>query len=106
MFILKPIKNLKGIAMDIEQKDKGVIAVILKRFEHERYPHMQQLKAKVDSGAVLDDKDIEYLGKVFEDAHQILALITRHPEYGTLVKSGIEMYEEIMSKSQLNSKSG
>ena len=67
---------------------------------------MQQLKAKVDSGAVLDDKDIKYLGKVFEDAHQILAIITRHPEYGTLVKSGIEMYENIMSKSQLNSKSG
>ena len=91
--------------MDIEQKDQGVIAVMLKRFEHERYPQMQLLKEKVDNGAVLNEKDLEYLEKVFADVHQGLAIITRHPEYAALVKSALVMYEEIMSTSQANNNS-
>lgn len=89
--------------MDLEQKDKGVIAVILKRFESERYPHMKRLKAKVDNGSVLDENDLSYLEEILSDAHQILAIITRHPEYGSLVKESLVMYEEIMTLSQLNS---
>lgn len=91
--------------MDLEQKDKGVIAVILKRFESERYPHMLLLKEKVDSGYVLDEEDLSYLEKILSDAHQILAIVTRHPEYGSLVKESIVKYEEIMTISQLNSRS-
>ncbi|TWX72082.1 hypothetical protein ESZ36_02300 [Colwellia demingiae] len=90
--------------MDLEQKDKGVIAVLLKRFENERYPRIKQLKAKVDTGAVLDQQDLTYLEQVLMDTHQVIAIITRHPEYGSLAKESLLMYEEIMSKSQLNSK--
>jgi hypothetical protein len=36
--------------------------------------------------------------------HQVIAIVTRHPEYGSLAKETLLMYEEIMSKSQLNSK--
>lgn len=90
--------------MDLEQKDQGVIAVLLKRFENERYPKIKQLKAKVDTGAVLDQKDLTYLEQVLMDTHQVIAIITRHPEYGSLAKESLLMYEEIMSKSQLNSK--
>jgi len=89
--------------MNVEEKDKGVISVILKRFEHERYPRMQVLKAKVDEGAVLDSKDLIYLKQVLSEVHQLLDIITRHPEYAALVKGGLLMYEEIMTKSQLNS---
>ncbi|PKI13963.1 hypothetical protein [Colwellia sp. 12G3] len=88
--------------MDLETKDQGVIEVILKRFEHERYPQMLALKERVDNGAVLDKKDLEYLGQVLEETHQILAIVTRHPEYASLIKAGLVMYEEIMTKSQLN----
>ena len=89
--------------MNLEEKDKGVISVILKRFEHERYPRMKALKAKVDDGDVLDPRDLMYLEQVLGDAHQLLDIITRHPEYAALVKGGLLMYEEIMTKSQLNS---
>jgi hypothetical protein len=91
--------------MDLEQKDKAVISVILKRFEHERYPRMKALKEKVDDGDVLDPRDLMYLEQVLGDVHQLLDVITRHPEYGALVKAGLLMYEEIMTKSQLNSNS-
>jgi hypothetical protein len=106
--IFKPILYLIddsiGGNMDIEQKDKGVIAVLLKRFEHERYPRIKLLEEKVDNGAVLDQYDLTYLEQVLMDTHQVIAIVTRHPEYGSLAKETLLMYEEIMSKSQLNSK--
>jgi len=88
--------------MDLQTKDIGVIAVIIKQFQNERYPRMQALQQKVNSGLVLDSNDLSYLEKVFSDAHQLMAVISRHPEYGQLAKKALLMYEEIMSKSQLN----
>jgi hypothetical protein len=88
--------------MDREQKDSGVIAVLLKRFEQERYPRAMALKQKVDGGAVLDDNDLAYLEQVLADAHQVMALVQRHPQYGALTKGVLLMYEEIMTKSQQN----
>lgn len=90
--------------MDLEQKDQGVIAVLLKRFEHERYPRAQTLKSKIDSGAVLDKQDLAYLDQVLSDTHKVMAVLERHPEYASLVQSILLMYEEIMSKSQQNNK--
>ncbi|MFQ3265684.1 MAG: hypothetical protein ACI9U5_001562 [Colwellia sp.] len=47
--------------MNVEERDKGVISVILKCFEDERYPRIQILKAKVDEEDILDLKDLMYL---------------------------------------------
>ena len=46
---------------------------------------MQILKAKVDEGGVLDPKDLMYLKQVLGEVHQLLDIITRHPEYAALV---------------------
>ena len=90
--------------MNQEENDKGVLAVLTKRFEHERYPRMLELKKNVDSGGVLDDRDLSYIEHILTDAHQILSVLTRHPEYASLAKKCLIMYEEIMSQSQKNSK--
>ena len=89
--------------MDQEEKDKGVIAVLLKRFESESYPRARLLKKKVDNGTVLDDQDLFFLEQTLEHAQQVMAIISRHPEYASLAKEVMLMYEEIMSKSQENS---
>ncbi|MDN3653434.1 hypothetical protein QWY77_11840 [Thalassotalea ponticola] len=89
--------------MDLEEKDKGVIAVILKRFETERLPKVKKLQAKVDAGGVLDEYDIDFLEQVFDDAHQVMDVVKRHPEYSKLAKGILQMYNEIMAKSQANS---
>jgi hypothetical protein len=89
--------------MNQEIKDQGVIEVLLKRFENERYPRAQLLKKKVDNGGVLDDQDLSYLEQTLGEAHQVTALLSRHPEYAALAKEILLMYEEIMSKSQQNS---
>ena len=90
--------------MNQEENDKGVLAVLIKRFEHERYPKMLELKKNVDNGGVLDERDLSYIEHILTDAHQILAVLTRHPEYAPLAKKCLVMYEEIMSQSQQNSK--
>jgi len=89
--------------MDLQEKDQGVIAVLLKHFENDLYPRAQKLKEKVDSGVILNEQDLAYLDKVLSDAHQVMSIIDRHPEYASLVKNFLLIYEEIMSKSQINS---
>ena len=103
MFILCSIDNLIGLKMNLEEKDQGVIGVLLKRFENERYPKAQLLKAKIDNGGILDDDDLSFLELTLEDSQQVLAIISRHPEYASLAKEVFLMYEDIMTKSQENS---
>lgn len=90
--------------MDLNKKDLGTIAVIIKRFETERMPRAKEIKARVDAGGVLEDVDIAFLKQVFEEAQGSMQLIARHPEYAKLAKGVIMMYEEIMTKSQENAK--
>lgn len=88
--------------MDQERKDQGVIAVLLKRFESESHPRALLLKVKVDTGAELDQYDLSFLEEILGEAHQVIGIVSRHPEYASLAKEIILMYEEIMSKSQQN----
>ena len=90
--------------MNQEIKDQGVIAVLLKRFEHDLYPRAKLLQSKVDNGGVLDNNDLSFLEKTLGDAHQVMAILSRHPEYASLAKEMLLMCEDIMSKSQQNSK--
>lgn len=90
--------------MDGKKNDLGVISVLLKRFETERFPRAQDLKAKVESGGVLESQDLAYLDHVLDDAREVLALIATHPEYASLAKAVLVMYEEIMTKSEENRK--
>lgn len=89
--------------MTIDNKDLGVITVLLKRYETERLPKAQAMKAKVAAGQVLDEDDLSYLEHVLTDSHQIMSLIDKHPEYAALAKDTIQLYEEIMTLSQNNS---
>ncbi|QDP00883.1 hypothetical protein [Thalassotalea sp. PS06] len=90
--------------MDLEQRDEGVIAVMVKRFEDITYPRIAEMREKVNGGGVLDDRDIAFLDKTFKDGHQMLSVLKRHPDYDALAKGVLLMYEEIMTKSQENSK--
>ncbi|TLU64161.1 hypothetical protein FE810_12710 [Thalassotalea litorea] len=90
--------------MDLEERDEGVIAVLFKRFEDITYPKIEQMREKVNGGGVLDDREIAFLDKTFKDGHQVLSVLKRHPEYDALAKGVILIYEEIMTKSQENSR--
>jgi hypothetical protein len=53
--------------MDQKEKDKGLIMVLLERFNKQRLPRALSLKKKVDSGELLDDYDHKYIKELQKD---------------------------------------
>ena len=83
-------------------KDAGLIAVLIKRFEEQRLPVALDLKKKVDRGETLNDIDIAFLEKVFNDAGEMKPLLERHSEYNKLVAQALNLYQEITAKALEN----
>jgi len=83
-------------------KDNGVILALIERFQTQRLPRSQALKAKVDRGDVLNDQDLAFLGQVFEDAQYIKPLADKHPEWQPLVARAMELYKEITERALAN----
>ena len=88
--------------MSTSQKDEGTIEVLLKRLNDERLPRALKLQDKVNGGERLDDADLAFLNAVFHDASGVQHLITKHPQYQTLVTRLISLYSEITRKALEN----
>ena len=87
-----------------KDKDKGVILVLLERFNKQRLPRALSLKKKVDSGELLDDYDRKYIKEIQKDAGQVTSLIERNPEYKDLAANIINLWTEIIEKDIENQK--
>jgi len=85
-------------------KDTGVILALIERFETQRLPRAQALKAKVDRGDVLSDQDLAFLNQVLEDAQHVKPLVHKHPEWQPLVARAVELYKEITARALANEK--
>lgn len=57
--------------MDQKEKDKGVVFVLLDRFNKQRLPRIKQLKKKVDSGVLLDKYDQRFIEEVQRDIRKV-----------------------------------
>jgi len=90
--------------MDQNEKDKGVIMVLLERFNKQRLPRALALKKKVDSGELLDEYDHKYIEEIQKDASQIRSIIERNPEYKDLAENIINLWNEIIEKDIENQK--
>ena len=64
--------------------DDGTIQVLLDRLNNFRLPRALALKERVDAGGLLEDSDIEFLQRVFEDANSVHALIKRNSKLQNL----------------------
>ena len=84
--------------MDQKEKDKGVIFVLLERFNKQRLPRALALKKKVYSGELLNDYDHKLIEEVQENAKQVESLIERNPEYKDLVTKALNLWNEIIEK--------
>jgi hypothetical protein len=90
--------------MDQNEKDKGLLMVLLERFNKQRLPRVLALKKKVDSGEVLDDYDHKYMEDIQKDASEVMLIIKRNPEYKDLAANIINLYKEIIEKDIENRK--
>ena len=90
--------------MDQKEKDKGLIMVLLERFNKQRLPRALALKEKVDSGELLDDYDHKYIKELQKDASQARLIVERNPEYKDLATNIINLWNEIIEKDIENQK--
>ena len=88
--------------MDQNEKDKGVIMVLLERFNKQRLPRALALKEKVDSGELLDDYDHKYIKELQKDSSEVMLIIERNPEYKDLAANIINLYKQIIEKDTEN----
>ncbi len=86
------------------EKDAGVFAVLMARFEKQRLPRALALREKVEKGEPLDEWDTTYLEEIMEDAREVKTLIDKHPEYQDLYARAVRLYKEITDKALENAK--
>lgn len=87
---------------ELDSMDEGVLAVIVERMEEQRYPRALELKEKVDRGETLDDFDIDFLERVFDDCTSLKPLLDRHPEYQDLAARMMNLYHAITTQALAN----
>ena len=90
--------------MNDSEKETGVLAVLMERFEQQRLPRTLDLKDKVDKGEPLNEWDTGYLAEVLEDADQVKLLVDKHPEYQGLYARVVHLYNQITEKALENEK--
>jgi hypothetical protein len=83
-------------------KDAGTIQVLLQRLNDFRLPRALDLKKKVDRGEKLDSYDVDFLETVLADATRAQELVSKHPEFKSLVSMLITLYGEITTKGLEN----
>ena len=74
----------------------------LERMQEQRFPRALELKAKVDAGETLEDFDIDFLEKVFEDCTSLKPLLDRHPQYQELAARMMSLYHAITTQALAN----
>ncbi len=89
---------------DKDSRDKGVILVLLERFNKQRLPRAKAMEKKVDAGELLNDHDLQLIRDVQNDSKQIGGLLERHPEFNELATEIIEMWNKIIEKDLENRK--
>jgi hypothetical protein len=84
---------------DQSNLDAGTIAALMVRFNDVRLPRAQGLLEKVNAGQKLDDGDIDFLKRVYNDSRNLRPLIERNPGYLSMISKFIDLYSEIISKA-------
>ncbi len=84
----------------------GAIQALLERLNQFRLPRALELKERVDAGGKLNDNDIEFLHRVFEDSNQARSLVKAHPKFKPLVDQLASLYNHITTKALENEQKG
>ncbi|MCU7835437.1 MAG: hypothetical protein KZQ83_09290 [gamma proteobacterium symbiont of Taylorina sp.] len=83
-------------------ENKGVLSVVMERFEKQRLPRIMDIKELVDGGDKLNQSDIKFLGEVLNDTKQYAHFVSSHHEYHNLFSHITNLYNNIISKALNN----
>ena len=89
--------------MENNEKDKAVLAAIIKRFDELRLPRLLDIKKNVDAGQKLSDYDVLFLEEVFNDAREnekYLKIVD--DDVKELIGKVMGLYQEITKKALEN----
>ena len=81
---------------------RGVMAMLVERFEGQHLDRLLDLKSAVDAGQLLGDYNSAFLARVFEEARESKRLVDRHPEYQPLYMRALRLYKEIAGQALAN----
>lgn len=90
--------------MSEEMEDQGIIQVVVDRLEKQRLPVALELLEKVNNGGTLNDLDLAFLDKVFQDTQNNKAMLEKYPAWQPLAARMISLYNEITTKALENEK--
>ena len=87
-----------------QDKDLGVIQVLLDRLNKDRMPNALKLKDKVDRGERLTEYETRFLKTAIDETREGEKLAAKHPEYKGLLDEMTGLYAEIVRKGLENEK--
>jgi hypothetical protein len=82
--------------------DRGVIYVLLEHFVRHLHPRAAEMEKKLDTGARLDDAEIEHVARVLGDIRSLRPLIDRHPEHREIAEGVIGLYADLARRAWRN----
>ena len=83
-------------------ENKGILTVVMERFEKHRLPRIMDIKSLVEDGNRLSDSDIKFLSIVLNDTKQYANFVSSHNEYQNLFSHVASLYDEITMKALNN----
>lgn len=82
--------------------NKGVLTVVLERFQELHLPRIMHIKELVDDGNRLSQSEINFLDEVFDDTRQYAHFVSSHKEFQKLFSRVTSLYDEIATKALSN----
>ena len=90
--------------MQKNSKDKGVIFVLLERFNKQRLPRALEMEKRVDCGEPLNELDHLFIKEVLTESRKIEQLVERNPEFREIYEKAFNLWKEIIDKDLENQK--
>lgn len=89
----------------LPDKELGVVQVALEQYNKEWLPALLEMKAKVDRGGILDERELSLLSKATKQARDGITFAEKHPQFKNLIDRALELYDHIEARNKQNANS-
>jgi len=82
--------------------ERGLMGVLVQRFENQQLGRILELRRRVAAGKPLSDFEQDFLERVCREAMDSKTLVDRFPEYQPLFARAVRLYREIATQALAN----